>query len=101
MGSSWATSTRALTPDDVADVADDVFGMLLDGTPLSRRGDYFASESPREETSEEIMSLGAPSLLGALAASTSVGFASYTAAQFAPTKFAVLTPRDIMDLTTG
>jgi len=99
--SSWATSTRALTPDDVADVADDVFGMLLDGTPLSRRGDYFASESPREETSEEIMSLGAPSLLGALAASTSVGFASYTAAQFAPTKFAVLTPRDIMDLTTG
>ena len=102
--SAWASSPRALTPSDVEVVAEDIFSMLLDGTPLTRRSvtQVAADEDEYDDGNADAhMCRGAPSLLGSLAASQSIGFASFTAAQFAPKKFAVLTPRDIMDLTTG
>jgi hypothetical protein len=108
--SPWASLTQALTPKDAQNMAESVFGMLLDGAPMNRDRDNGEGEDDNIEmggpydlgqrTDVEI-SRGAPSLLASLAATTSVGLASYTAAQFAPSKFAVLTPRDIMDLTTG
>jgi hypothetical protein len=68
--------------------------------PMTQRDDLRASETNDADADVNI-SRGAPSLLGSLAASTSIGFASFTAAQFAPSKFALLTPRDVLDLTTG
>ena len=98
--SEWASTVRPSSPGDVEETAEDVFGMLLDGAPFSRRGGA-ADEDVLNENADAHLSRGAPSLLGSLAAATSIGLASYAAAQFAPKKFAVLTPRDIMDLTTG
>lgn len=100
--SAWASFERPLTPVDVEAVAEDVFGMLLDGAPLTQSSSQAEHEDAGDDSSADAhVCRGAPSLLGALAASTSIGLASFTAAQFAPTKFAVLTPRDIMDLTTS
>jgi len=98
--SSWANSVpRAASPNDVQIIAEDIYGMLLEGKPLTRR---VAGENVDDDIDDDAqMSRGAPSLLAALAASTSMGFASYVAAQFAPAKFAALTPRDVLDLTTG
>ena len=101
--SPWASSSasRGTSPADVQIIADDVYGMLLEGKPLHRRVTTNRDDPHDVDDDTSQISRGAPSLLGALAASTSMGFASFTAAQFAPSKFAVLTPRDILDLTTG
>lgn len=98
--SEWASTMRPSSPGDVEETAEEVFGMLLDGAPFSRRCGA-ADEDVLDESADAHLSRGAPSLLGSLASATSIGLASYAAAQFAPKKFAVLTPRDIMDLTTG
>jgi len=101
--SPWASysASRGTSPADVQIIADDVYGMLLEGKPLHRRVTTNRDDPHDVDDDTSQISRGAPSLLGALAASTSMGFASFTAAQFAPSKFAVLTPRDILDLTTG
>ena len=97
--SPWASTTAASTPSNAEVIAEGIFNMLLDGAPMTR-GDLRASEMNDTDADVNI-SRGAPSLLGSLAASTSIGFAAFTAAQFAPRKFALLTPRDVLDLTAG